>query len=365
MKSVLSDPVDNLSVAQTLLVRACLAGDKTAREGYVRAWEDAVQIMELDFSSLRLVPYLLHKNQQEGIRCRHDKRLKVIYKYWWLRTQHISNQLQQVHRALLAAGIEAVVIKGASLRQYYERAELRPMADFDLLIRERQLPEAFAALRQLNFTPDILAIRCLEEVPRLSSDFTHAISCTNQSNDTYMDLHWRIGSNCTRRFTDLLWGNLAPCPALPGGKKPFLAFEVFMILIHAGDMGNKDNLNWVIDIAVLNPQMNEWIWQEARQLAVEEKKEDLFDYACKVLLQLGVSAPDPGAVKIPRRLFYKTTNKEGILQWILNGPRTMKNLMYIVCRLYPNINLLGRCYHFIRSAGFIFISKRIRRRMEL
>ena len=363
MKSALSDPVDNLSMAQTLLVRACLADNKAEREGYVRAWEDTVQIMDLDFSSMRLVPYLLHKNQEEGISCRHDKRLKVIYKYWWLRTQHISNQLQQVHEAFLAVGIDAVVIKGASLRQYYERAELRPMSDFDLLIRSEKLSAAFEILQQLHFIPDKLVVACLEKMPGLLFDFVHAVSCTNHNTDTFMDLHWKIGSGCTKRFTAGLWDHLVPYPALPGTRKPPLAYEVFMILIHAGDMGNKDNLNWIIDMALLNTRIDEAVWQDARQLALDEKKEDLFDYACKILLQFGVHAPDPGAAKIPRRLFYKTMNGKGPLQWLLNGPRTVKNLMYIVTRLYPYANSWGRCYHFMRNVTFVFASKRIRKRI--
>src|SRR5690606_33909785 len=99
MKSYPSDPiydqteVDNLTRAQTLLVRACLATHATDRARYVRAWEAAVQMEELDFSSSRLVPYFLHKNQQDGITCRYDNRLKVIYKHWWLRTHHIHHEL--------------------------------------------------------------------------------------------------------------------------------------------------------------------------------------------------------------------------------------------------------------------------------
>ncbi|WP_018628912.1 nucleotidyltransferase family protein [Niabella aurantiaca] len=363
MKPILSDPIDNLSVAQTMLVRACLAGDKATRTAYVRAWEEEVQIMDLDFSSSRLVPYLLYKNQQEGIRCLHDKRLKVIYKYWWLRTQHISNQLSRVHAAFLAGGIGVAVIKGASIKQYYERAELRPMSDFDLLVPVQQLPEAIGVLRRLDFIPEPLEATCLEEKPGLLLDFGHAISCTNRNNDTFIDLHWKIGSNCTRRFTDQLWEHLVPHPALRAARKPALAYEVFMILIHAADMANRDNLNWIVDMASLQEVMNDLVWREARQLAIDEKKEDLFDYSCKVLRQFDVYAPDPGAIKVPKRLFYKTMTKEGFIQWVCNGPRTVKNLMYIVERLYPYANIWKRYYHFVRNINYVFVSRRIRKRV--
>lgn len=364
MKSVPSDPIDNLSVVQTMLVRACLAENREARAGYVRAWEEQVQIADLDFSSSRLIPYLLHKNQQDNIKCLHDKRLKVIYKYWWLRTQHIAHQLSLVHAAFRANGIDVAVIKGASITQYYERAELRPMSDFDLLVPVQQLPQAIDTLRKLDFIPDSPEPACFKKKQGLLLDFGHAVFCANRNNDTFIDLHWKIGSNCTKRFTGALWNNLVPYPALQAARKPALAYEVFMILIHAADMANRDNLNWIVDMASLQKAMNGSVWQEARQLAVDEKKEDLFDYACSILLQFGISAPDPGAVKVPKRLFYKTLSGSGFIQWVCNGPRTVKNLMYIVDRLYPYAPVWEKCHQLIRNVRFVFVSRRIGKRIK-
>ena len=38
-------------------------------------------------------------------------------------------------------------------------------------------------------------------------------------------------------------------------------------------------------------------WQEARKLAVAEKKENLFDYGCSLLISLDIDVPDPEKVK--------------------------------------------------------------------
>lgn len=35
---------------------------------------------------------------------------------------------------------------------------------------------------------------------------------------------------------------------------------------------NRDNLNWVVDMAVLSERLDNQTWKDARQLAVEEKK---------------------------------------------------------------------------------------------
>jgi hypothetical protein len=121
--------MDTLSTAQLFMLKACLASSRDAREEAVRSWEEEVVMNDLDFSSSRLIPYFFYRNQQDGISTKYDKRIKIIYKHWWLRTQHIAHELKKVHAALAGAGVKAVVIKGASLKTHYAQAEHRPMAD--------------------------------------------------------------------------------------------------------------------------------------------------------------------------------------------------------------------------------------------
>src|SRR5690606_2843525 len=116
-------------------------------------WEEQVVIDEIDFSSSRLIPFFYHGNQQFGIDSKHDNRLKIIYKHWWLRTQHISHELRKVHTALIEAGVNAVVIKGASIKMHYEREELRPMADFDLLVHPLDFKKALYLIKGLGYSP--------------------------------------------------------------------------------------------------------------------------------------------------------------------------------------------------------------------
>ena len=126
--------IDNLTYPIQLMLEACLAGSRETREQAVRLWEEHVIIDDMDFGASRLVPYFFHLNKQDGIETVHDKRLKVIYKHWWLRSHHITHQLKIVHNALSEEGIRLIIYKGAAIKLHYERDELRPMADFDLLI---------------------------------------------------------------------------------------------------------------------------------------------------------------------------------------------------------------------------------------
>src|SRR5690554_592823 len=177
------DWIDNLTLIQQLIIKVCLTTNKEERENAVRDWEEQVIINDLDFSSSRLIPIFFHGNQQYGTTTRYDKRLNVIYKHWWLRTQHISHQLTRVHKALFDAGIQVIVIKGASIKMHYKREELRPMADFDLLIHPADLKKAFQIIKSLGYLSNRLSEVYWEKNENIFLDFHHAISFKNQNND--------------------------------------------------------------------------------------------------------------------------------------------------------------------------------------
>jgi hypothetical protein len=361
MKLKSFDGFDNLTQTQQSLIKGCLATTKEERELAVRNWEKQIVIDEIDFSSSRLIPYFFYGNQQHGIISIYDKRMKVIYKHWWLRSQHISHQLQKVHTTFIEAGIGTVVIKGASIKTYYERDELRPMADFDILIPRADLKRALQLLKELDYITDkrIEAYLSISE-KNILLDFNHAITCVHSKNDCQIDLHWRVGSRCSNQFSDNLWLNLENYELLPNAKRPQLAYEVFMIIIHAVDSRNKDNLNWIIDIAVINESRGGSFWQEARRIAVAEKKEDLFDYGCSILIKMGISAPDPGIVKKPKNLVAILPEEGEQVNLIKMTYAKLNNLYGNVDRLFPHSNIANKLYQVVKFVYYYFATRKIR-----
>jgi hypothetical protein len=358
MKLETFETVDGLTSIQLLIVKACLAKTKEGREYFVRLWDEQVVMDELDFSCFRLIPIFYHGNAQYGISTSHDKRLKTIYKYWWLKNQHLSNQLKVIHSAFADAGIESVVIKGASLKTFYDLGELRPMADFDLLIRPSDLDLAMEIIRRQNFKIVETVADYFEKRRDVFQYFHHAISCINTRNDTQMDLHWRIGSHCSLPFTDKLWNHLGEYTLIPTAKRPQLAYEIFMLIIHAVESKSRDNLNWIIDAAVINNVATDTYWKEARKLAVDEKKEDLFDYGCFILISLGIDVPNPGKVEKPagaiqtgvvdrKELGFKKT-----AQYRLHNHRLFVNLMF------PHANRFGKVYQFGKSMYYKYVLRK-------
>lgn len=346
MKSSNFDMIDNLPVTNRLMVEACLLTGKEKRETIVREWEEKVVMDDMDFSCMRLAPLFLTKNQQDGITTKHDTRLKIIYKHWWLKTQHILDQLKKIYSAFANAGIEAVVIKGAAIMSYYERPELRPMADFDLLIKPADVNTALKILHQGGYIPDKIREAIFNKNPSLVADFKHSILCEHTLTGTKIDLHWRIGSLCSSRFTSDLWQNLAPYNAIPNGKKPQAAYELFLIIIHAIQSSGWDNLNWIIDVNLLH--VKPVIWEEARRLAVAEKKEDLFDYGCSVLLKNGVNAPQPvKAIKPSVRTYYSRETRTKMSFAKTSGVR-LREFYFYLKYLFPYSGAAGKFYHGIR-----------------
>lgn len=343
------DDVGNLTQAQQFMIRSCLATSGEEREHTVRAWEETVVIDDLDFSSSRLVPVFFHGNQGYGITTRHDNRLKIIYKHWWLRTQHISHQLKIVTNAFFDAGIEVVVIKGASIKTYYERDELRPMADFDLLLQPFNLQKALQVIKALDYLPAQQAEAYLGKHPKLFLDFNHAINCVHQRTDSQLDLHWRVGSGCSAKFSDDLWLHLDNYSPVPYAKRPQPAYELFMLVIHAADSENRDNLNWIIDTAMINQKAGKPFWLEARKLAVAEKKEDLFDYGCAVLVKLGIEAPDPGMVSKPRGIISTTIEDRKHFTSIKLFRTRIGNIIYGIKRLFPHSGPLSKLFYIVKN----------------
>ncbi len=347
----------DLNPTQQLLVKACVASSKTEQQRWVSEWEEKVAIDDLDYSSSRLIPYFLHKNQQAGITTRHDKRLKVIYKHWWLKTQHINDQLNKVLATLTAANIAYIVIKGATTRSYYEPHELRTMGDSDILVSPADMLKVMTLLEEIGYIPNRQAKARLQHAPQLTMDFMHAVEFAHQLLDTRIDIHWRIGKYSSMAFTKRLWAHVDDYKLFPGAKKPQLPYEVFIILLHASMDGSRDNLNWIIDIEILNTVSGQSFWEEVRQLFIDEKKEDMFDYTCSILLEYGVYAPTPvKPVSAPALTLITDQDRQNMSLPILFRTKLI-NFRFKVKQAYPHSGPVARLYQYMRRIRFYFVLK--------
>ncbi len=115
--------------------------------------------------------------------------LKDVYQQNIMRIMKISGQSRRVLKALNTAGIPTIARKGIVLaNSIYESIGLREMSDFDLLVPQEKLAEAFEIITGMGYKPaqpfylDSL-IRSGKHIP-----------CCIKKGHVNIDIHWNITS---------------------------------------------------------------------------------------------------------------------------------------------------------------------------
>src|SRR5262245_53419620 len=106
---------------QTLLLDAALLPFDAAWSAW-QAWKTAVDFENgLDRGSYRLLPLVYRNLSRPGLEDPLLGRLKGVYRLTWYKNQFLFRTLAEVLRRLDAAGVPALVLKGASLTTLYYR----------------------------------------------------------------------------------------------------------------------------------------------------------------------------------------------------------------------------------------------------
>jgi hypothetical protein len=112
-------------------------------------------------------------------------RLKGIYRNAWVRNQLLVEHGLRALRTLRAHDIDSIVLKGAALVAdgSYAELALRPMEDFDLLVRPHEFRRAIDVLRASGW-----AFHPASVDPEWYLPYRHAVALRNGSGE--LDLHW-------------------------------------------------------------------------------------------------------------------------------------------------------------------------------
>src|SRR4051812_1543394 len=137
----------------------------------------------------------------------------------------------EVVRALEAAGIDTVVLKGPVIaRRLYAPTELRESVDLDVLVRADAVSAGRRVLEKLGFRG------LAQEHHRARAEF-HGIELIRDEDRAVVDLHWTLGA--AHAPPDVVWAALSErsAPLSLGGSEvrvpddPTLAFHA---ALHAG-----------------------------------------------------------------------------------------------------------------------------------
>ncbi len=169
---------------QELVLRAALLDREPAIEAWERWKALTGGIDRHDQATFRLLPLLYRRLAGFGLDEPQVKRLKGVYRHAWYCNQRLFHEAESVLQSFEAAGIPALVLKGAALTQlYYLDPGARPMDDLDVLVPPDRAADAFEMLTRSGWRQKT------GEAFQTARFLNHATGLVDGSGRE-LDLHW-------------------------------------------------------------------------------------------------------------------------------------------------------------------------------
>ena len=300
---------------QELLLKAALL----PREAALAAWEEWLTVADLerlDWASDRLLPLLYRQLETHGVSHPAMARLRGIHRHAWCKTQVQLHHAAPLLRALHAAGVRTLLLKGGALLAHYRLDfGVRPMADFDVLVPPG---DALAAAQLLERSGWWL---------KSGEPFT-AARCANRHADEFfkgarhcIDLHWQALPECVEPAADddfwaAAWpvefageSTLVPCPA----------DQLLHTCAHGAAWSQVPPLRWVADAMTVLRAAPELDWD--RLLAQTTRR--------------GLSLPLRATLGYLREVFGAPV-PASFLQQLANLPVTAEQRLRHLERMHPH-----------------------------
>ena len=234
------------------LLQAALAPPSQARAAWQR-WREQNREGPGHHTHNRMLPLIARRLSPESLDEADRLFLRGLYRYHWTRNQLLSNCAAAILGTLQQAGIDTLLLKGLALAHLtYQDLGVRPMHDFDVLVRPAQRDQAVAVLEQAGWT-------YTAPMPALSAD--HGCEFRNAA-DQRFDLHW-FATDESRwpGADDDLWENSRPLQIGAAGTLALSpGHQLMHVLIHGVKVTGANPCIWVADAcAILDSESKiEW-----------------------------------------------------------------------------------------------------------
>lgn len=231
---------------QELLLKAALLAGERAVESW-KAWKACIDVNDLDSGSHRMLPLLYRNLRANGVDDPAMGIYKGVYRRTWYRNQVLFRAVAPLLNAFRDAGIETMSLKGAPLAVlYYKDCGLRPMNDFDVLVRPERVPQAIDLLQRMGWSPNDF----MPTARYISAGYSHGFR--NRAGDE-LDLHWHLLSESRGRDADDgFWSGAIPAHI---GDVATFALGPADQLLHACIHGARWNyippFRWAADAAIV------------------------------------------------------------------------------------------------------------------
>ena len=228
------------------LLRACLAEDADEIREFATLWSETVNPHDMDYRCMRLIPFFVDHLNAYGVDVPHAKRLTVIYKFWWLKSQWILHELEKITNLFHDRSIPLMVTKGVALYQVYDKPLHRTMVDIDVIVPQEKVVQAFDLLEENGFVGEKLTYDMYKRFPKLTRSQDHAFYLVNTISGLQIDLHWTVGNRMADRVMDHAWKESRPDPVNDTRRLPPKHLLFVMNAIN-GFMSQNHHGNWLLD----------------------------------------------------------------------------------------------------------------------
>ena len=223
------------------------AADLTARAAAVRDWGELVE----QANTHGLLPLLnrwMAREHAPGVPPEIARDVRMRAQALALGGLRITGELISLTRILDAAGIPAIALKGPALAmRAYGDVALRPQQDVDILVHERDVTRALAALAPGGYQP-VKALAAGQEAAFREVEYHHALAGPSGIS---VELHWGIiKRQFGLRVAESLWWTDPHLVTLGGTEVRALSNEATLVYlaIH-GAKHEWHHLRWIGDIA--------------------------------------------------------------------------------------------------------------------
>lgn len=187
--------------------------------------------------------------------------LMATYRTNWIWNRRLRGEQRRIVDAILASGIDVVLVKGVTLAaRYYGEIALRPVGDIDVLVRPEDAADCGRILTTCGYTP----LPGREKPTQWHALVNRALAYRGDAGIT-IDLHWALASlpPYVAAFPQAEIWNCAESldPSGPSTKRLSTADELRFLCYHYAAQHRDKRLIWLVDIAeILRTLPSTWDW---------------------------------------------------------------------------------------------------------
>lgn len=257
------------SLADEMLLMAALAPAGKAHDAGL-AWLTNANLAAQTEATCQLLPLVHERLVRDGIEHPTMAILKGVKRKVWSRNHLLFRHASPAIQALRQAGIDVMLLKGAAVTlSYYQNYGLRPMGDFDLMVRFKDVSAAIEILTENGWKSEF---PMHGKLGQNILTYTHAMHFKDNSG-LDLDFHWHLSPLCVDSAADSSFWSDSITAKFDSVDARLLnpADQLLHICVHGLTCSRIPSIHWIPDSMEIIRKDNEFDWNRLLLQAQERR----------------------------------------------------------------------------------------------